>query len=254
MDALYLPEFQANLRYHVFSGPGPARVYIHGLGSSGTVDVVHWATHPLLADRQTVLVDLLGFGYSDPGQGFDYSLESHAATVARLLDQLGLSGTEVIGHSMGGSIAILLAALRPNLVGRLVVIEGNLDPGGGFLSKLIADQSEDDYLREGHAQVVADWRKFFPTSAGVASLVDPRAMYWSAAGLAAGSTPTMREHFVSLAMPRAFIAGERSMPQPGWESLPNAGIPLLVVPNGGHAMMVDNPDGFAEVLVGALSD
>jgi pimeloyl-ACP methyl ester carboxylesterase len=214
---------------------------------------VQWATHPLVAGRQTVLVDLLGFGYSDPGQGFDYTLESHAASVARLLDHLGLRGPELVGYSMGGSIAILLAAQRPDLVSRLVVIEGNLDPGIGSLSKVIAEQSEEDYLRVGHARIVAEWRTFFPTHAGAICLVDPRAMYWSAVGLITGSKPTMREHFLALTMPRVFIAGEKSLPEPSWDSLPDAGIQFLVVPNGSHAMMVDNPDGFAEVLATALA-
>src|SRR5438552_12986506 len=67
-----------------------------------------------------------------------YALDDHAETVVTLLDKLGVRGCEVIGHSAGGSIAVLIAARRPDLVSALVVADGNLDPGGGAFSASIA--------------------------------------------------------------------------------------------------------------------
>jgi pimeloyl-ACP methyl ester carboxylesterase len=63
----------------------------------------------------------------------------------------------------------------------------------------------------------------------------------------------MREHFLQLAMPRSFLFGERSLPDPDAEWLPAQGIPVLLVPDAGHAMMWDNPVGFATVLKSALT-
>ena len=88
--------------------------------------------NPSLAGYHSVLIDFLGFGFSDRPEGFGYTLEDHAQTVAELHDHLGLRHCALIGHSMGGSVAITLAAIRPEIVSRLVIAEGNLDPGGGI--------------------------------------------------------------------------------------------------------------------------
>jgi pimeloyl-ACP methyl ester carboxylesterase len=140
LKSFYLQELQAFLRYEDLSGDSPAIVYLPGLliASHATfASVVH--KHPALMNRHSVFVDPLGSGISDAPDNFDYSLEGHASIVARLLDELQLKGCNVIGYSMGGSVAITLAATRPDLVSRLVIMEANLDPGGGSVSKGIAE-------------------------------------------------------------------------------------------------------------------
>ena len=57
-------------------------------------------------------------------------------------------------HSAGGAIAVLVAARRPDLVGALVVLDGNLDPGGGSFSASVAAQSEAAYVASGY-----HWRR-----------------------------------------------------------------------------------------------
>src|SRR6266566_4963442 len=128
MNALYLPEFDSFLRYLDLEGERPVRVYIHWLCLSAAT-LVPAATHASLRASCSILVDLFGFGFSDRPEGFGYTLEDHARAVALLLDELDLTGCEVIGHSLGGSIAIVLAAIRSDLVRSLTVAEANLDPG-----------------------------------------------------------------------------------------------------------------------------
>ncbi|MFI9389930.1 alpha/beta fold hydrolase [Streptomyces bauhiniae] len=71
------------------------------------------AVHPLLAGHRSLLVDLLGHGISDRPTGFDYTLKSHADALASALDSASVTGAEVIAHSMGGSVAIVLASRHP---------------------------------------------------------------------------------------------------------------------------------------------
>jgi pimeloyl-ACP methyl ester carboxylesterase len=80
---------------------------------------------PLLQrNHRVVRIDLLGFGGSEkPKSG--YSVEDQAATVAAALNQLGVSGAVVVGHSMGFTVATALASEHSELVDRLV----NLDEG-----------------------------------------------------------------------------------------------------------------------------
>jgi pimeloyl-ACP methyl ester carboxylesterase len=157
MDSLYLPELDAHLCYHDLPGQEPVCIYLHGLGSASSADFPAVARDPRLAPFRALLIDLLGFGYSDHPGGFPHTLESHAETVARLLDHLELRQCHVIGHSMGGSVAIALAGARPDLVSGLVVAECNLDPEDATFSQMIVDQagSEETYVASGQAALIA---------------------------------------------------------------------------------------------------
>ena len=132
----------AYLRYEDVPGDEEPIVWLHGLGCAASADFAHVAAHPSLRGHRSLLIDLLGHGYSDAPKDFGYALEDHARTVAALMDHLGLSHSPVFGHSMGGSVAITMAAERPDLVSRLIIAEGNLDPGGGTVSSGIARQTD----------------------------------------------------------------------------------------------------------------
>lgn len=86
---------------------GPPRVYVHGLGATSAVHHVHIAAVPALADRRPLFVDLPGHGISDRPVDFGYPLEDHADALASALDAAGVRGAELIGHGMGGSVAIV---------------------------------------------------------------------------------------------------------------------------------------------------
>lgn len=99
--------------------PVPA-VYLHGLGGSAT----NWTELAgLLSSRaEGVAVDLPGFGLSPPSQLGDYRMAAQAEAVATILDARGGVPAHVLGNSMGGGIALLLAAARPDLVRSLTLI------------------------------------------------------------------------------------------------------------------------------------
>jgi pimeloyl-ACP methyl ester carboxylesterase len=156
MDSLYLPELDAHLCYHDLPGQEPVCIYLHGLGSASSADFPAIVRDPRLSPYRALLIDLLGFGFSDH-PAFPHTLEAHAEIVARLLDHLELRQCHVIGHSMGGSVAIALAGARPDLVSGLVVAECNLDPEDATFSQMIVDQagSEETYVASGQAALIA---------------------------------------------------------------------------------------------------
>jgi pimeloyl-ACP methyl ester carboxylesterase len=101
---------------------GAPIVLIHRFAGS----IHEWdAIVPELAKRHRVIrTDLLGHGGSEkPGSG--YSIEGQARLIAAVLDKLGVKDASVVGHSMGGDVAIALATARRDLVQRLVVIDAN---------------------------------------------------------------------------------------------------------------------------------
>jgi len=74
--------------------------------------------------RQAIIVEILGTGASGRPARADYSLTGQAGRVAAVLDTLGIRAAIVVAHSIGASVAMRLAVVRPDLVGGLVSIEG----------------------------------------------------------------------------------------------------------------------------------
>jgi pimeloyl-ACP methyl ester carboxylesterase len=258
MRQLYLDDLDAPLCYHDLPGSLPAHVFLHGLGCASSADFAAIAAHPRLRDHRSLLVDLLGFGFSGRPASFGYSLVDHADIAARLLDHLGLRGCDVVGHSMGGSIAAVLADRRPDLVGRLGVAEGNLDPGGGSLSRPIATQAEADYVAGGHATVMAAVASFGRHRNGPAAFATrfqvaaPVAVHRSARSLMEMPAPTVREILGRLSIPRTYLYGDRGEPGADLPGLAIAGVALAVIPDTGHDLMNDNPDAFAAAVATAF--
>jgi pimeloyl-ACP methyl ester carboxylesterase len=100
-------------------GEGPLLVLVHGITSSSNT----WErVIPLLAERHTVIApDLLGHGRSAKPRG-DYSLGAYASGLRDLLVALGEPPATVVGHSMGGGIAMQLAYQFPERVERLALV------------------------------------------------------------------------------------------------------------------------------------
>jgi len=101
------------------AGSGPVVLLIHGI--AGTSE--QWAdVAPVLAERFTVVApDLLGHGESAKPQG-DYSLGAYAAGMRDLLIALGHRRATVVGHSLGGGIAMQFVYEYPVFAERLVVV------------------------------------------------------------------------------------------------------------------------------------
>ncbi|MFE2551083.1 alpha/beta fold hydrolase [Streptomyces sp. NPDC059355] len=243
------------IRWVELPGREPSRVYVHGLGATSPAHFTEVAVHPLPAGRRSLLIDLLGHGMSDRPTDFAYTLESHADALATALDSAGVAGAEVIGHSMGGSVAIVLAARHPRLVSRLVLVDANLDPippaPGSGGSSGIAAYSEEEFLAGGWAEVRdrvgAHWWSTM-------RLAGREALHRSAAHLIRGTVPTLRELLADLKIPRAYLLPEAGGPLPGGDELARAGVSVVPIPDCGHNIMPDNPQAFASATAAALAE
>jgi pimeloyl-ACP methyl ester carboxylesterase len=112
---------------YVRAGSGSPLVLLHGFASS----IFSWkdVIGPLARAHDVVALDLPGFGASD--QPADLSYEHFPRAVLGLLDRLGVQRATLVGSSMGGAVAVLLAARAPARVERLVLIDAagfNLAP------------------------------------------------------------------------------------------------------------------------------
>jgi pimeloyl-ACP methyl ester carboxylesterase len=128
------------------AGDGPPMLLVHGLLDSSTT----WRRlAPALALRHRVIaVDLLGHGESDAPPAVDYSLLGHAMLLRDVLNHLEIERVDLVGHSLGGGIAMALAYLFPDRVDRIVLISsGGLGPDLGRHLRLVAVPGAGPVLR-----------------------------------------------------------------------------------------------------------
>jgi pimeloyl-ACP methyl ester carboxylesterase len=108
------------MRLHALeAGQGPPLVLLHGLfGSARNWGAVQKA---LASDYRVVALDLRNHGASPHAPAMDYAAQ--AADIAETLAALGVERAVVLGHSMGGKAAMMLALTRPELVERLIIAD-----------------------------------------------------------------------------------------------------------------------------------
>jgi pimeloyl-ACP methyl ester carboxylesterase len=108
------------MRLHTLeAGQGPPLVLLHGLfGSARNWGAVQKA---LASDYRVVALDLRNHGASPHAPAMDYAAQ--AADIAETLAALSVERAVVLGHSMGGKAAMMLALTRPELVERLIIAD-----------------------------------------------------------------------------------------------------------------------------------
>ncbi len=144
-------------------GQGPAVLLIHGFGAA-----INWwdsIAPALAANHRVIRIDLIGHGGTEaPASG--YSIERQAALVSAVLDKLGVGRVAVIGHSMGGEVATALAAMKPERIERIILIDTPSIAGTNFslttraylqpvIGELLSHFVSDGVLRRGLTQAFA---------------------------------------------------------------------------------------------------
>lgn len=120
-DALDVPVSGGTLRVAAWSGIGAPVLAIHGITSSSRT----WPFLTGALDQPVFAPDLRGRGRSNglPGPA---GMAQHAEDCAAVVEATGGVPLVVVGHSMGGFVATVLAARRPDLVRGLVLVDGGL--------------------------------------------------------------------------------------------------------------------------------
>jgi pimeloyl-ACP methyl ester carboxylesterase len=101
-------------------GEGPDILLLHGFGAA--IDWWDDVASSLALHHRVIRVDLIGHGgTAAPTAG--YTIPRHAQLAAALLDELGVARVIVIGHSMGGEVAVALAEIQPKRIDRIILID-----------------------------------------------------------------------------------------------------------------------------------
>lgn len=230
-------------------------VYLHGLGEAGGVfqSLLRESALDNASFTHTV-PDLPGYGRSawpEPPPG----LEALAEQLIRWLAEFPKPPV-LVGHSMGGVLAVLVAEASPPVVKAVVNIEGNVSLDDCFLSGRIAAWDESSYGAEGHEAIArhnltlavdGSPENFFDAAFRFA---DPTSTYRHAKDLVElSATESMAERIASLTVPCVFVAGvPRGLAPRSLELLAGRGVRTERVEPAGHWVLWDQPAVCAEVI------
>ena len=265
-----------NYRLRVLeSGEGIPVLLLHGFG----VNADDWRPTMELLQHQgyhAIAIDALGFGASDKPDGPVYSLQLYADLTAGVLDTLGVERAVVVGHSMGGKLAISLTLNYPERVTRLLLADSEgfmqipmmMRKGGSipFLGKLMfAFSSNPTLIRMQLAAAFYNPDQFVTpelVARGLTVMADPgiqRAMlnlsrYYEANDL---ESTGLRARLREITCPTLIVWGEHdrmfaaSCGEAARREIPGAH--LVVIPRCGHFPQLEAFRAFHGLLMGFLA-
>jgi pimeloyl-ACP methyl ester carboxylesterase len=265
----------ATLHGHAVSycraGEGPAVVLLHGIGSSSlTWDSVASA----LTERHDVIApDFLGHGASAKPRG-DYSLGAFAGGIRDLLQLIGVERATIVGHSLGGGVAMQLAYQHPELCERLVLVSsGGLGhsvspllraaalPGSEWVLPIVAGAAGGVGAKVGGVLARVGLRAgndVAEVGRGMADLGDREARLAFLDTLRAVVGPggqrvsALDRLYLAADLPLLIVWGERDPIIPvGHGRRAHAAVPgseMLEIPGAGHFPQLDDPAGFVAAV------
>ena len=258
------------LTYHVERagvGAGPALVLLHGFtGSTAT-----WAPFlPAFArEFDTVAIDLPGHGATDaPGDPARYRMERTVADLAAILERLGIGRAAWLGYSLGGRVALGVAALAPSRVVALV-LEG-ASPGIADPAERAARVRADEALaarieRDGIERFVDEWAglPLFASQARLPAEIrtahrrqrlanSPLGLANSLRGIGQGAQPPLHDRLGEITAPALLLAGAEDAKFRRLAAEMAAAMPaaeVLVIEGAGHAAHLEQPRAFEEAVL-----
>lgn len=253
-------------------GAGSPLLVLHGFtGSSAGMAGVATA----LADQHRVVrVDLLGHGRSDaPREHAAYEMARCTAQLVGVLDALAIPRAHLLGYSMGGRIALALAAFHPERVASALLVgarAGFEDPAERAARALDDECLADRIERDGVPAFVEHWMALplFATqrrlgaevlAAARAERLANRADGLSASlrAIGAGAQPPLHALLPRVQLPVLLVVGAddarfATVARDLAQRLPRAR--LAVVPDAGHAAHLENPRAFAQIARAFLAE
>jgi pimeloyl-ACP methyl ester carboxylesterase len=219
-------------------------VFLHGFGSTKE-DYLDIACQHAFTGRPFLAYDAPGCGETRCEDLSGISIPFLVETAQAVLDQAGIRRFHLVGHSMGGLTALMLAHQEPDRVLSFTDIEGNLAPEDCFLSRQILTHPRDD---DGFLDDVAERarRSCSSSSALFAASLRHKVRPGAVRGIFQ-SMVDLSDHgdlmpkFLTLPCPRMFMYGEENSTLSYLAKLAAGGVELTEIPRSGHWPMYANP-------------
>ena len=241
------------------AGDGLPIVFLHGLGGSQSTWQVVLAG--LVEGHQTIAIDLPGHGASSADPESDYSIAGLASAVLDALESLDLKRPVIVGHSLGGAIALKIASARPDQVAGVVAIDsaglGASVTGG--LAEVMSGEPGDETTRALLALFFDDPKWITDRAVGEMVAIQSREGVWPAqqnvaARSFAGSNQTgdIRIDPESISCPVLLVWGENDRVFPVDQAIKAlvvfADAQLAIIPAVGHVPQVEASDRTAALI------
>jgi pimeloyl-ACP methyl ester carboxylesterase len=225
-------------------GTGTPLVFLHGFGSTKE-DYADVRQQSLLHDRPVLAYDAPGCGGTTCSDLEAISVRLQVKVAQQVLQHWNLHRYHLIGHSMGGLTALLLAHQNPSQVASFVDIEGNLRPEDCFLSRQIVSHSHRDadaFLADFVDRLTAS--RYYSSSLYAASLPHKvragavRPIFESMVEIT--DTEPLLDWLLDLSAPTMFMYGEQNNALSYLPMLQRGGVELAEVVQSGHFPMYSN--------------
>jgi pimeloyl-ACP methyl ester carboxylesterase len=229
-------------------------MYLHGLGSDWS-DFSGAATHRTLSQYRMLVPSLPGHGRSDWNRRFDGGLSKVVDVLEEVCRKHCSGQITIIGHSLGGALAIILAQRLGETVSRIISVEGNLVEGDcGILStrtalaggKALTDEffdRLDEALQAVNLPGYGDYRRKYRKN-----LVSPSAWQrYTDELIAYCKSDALLTAFCNLRCRKTYLYGGATQPPP-LKSLMDREIPTVEIPKSAHWPMYSNSDAFLDAL------
>jgi pimeloyl-ACP methyl ester carboxylesterase len=220
-------------------------VFLHGFGSTKE-DFADIARFPHFDDSPVIAFDAPGCGLSECANLSAISIPFLRKTAERVIAHYGISEFHLVGHSMGGLTALLLAHHKPSTVLSFTNIEGNLHGEDCFLSRQIIEHAEQE-PEQFMAAFVARTRQTPGFSCALYATglqhkvrtTAVKSIFRSIVDLS--DNGDLLDKFIELPIPRLFMYGDENRSLSYLGRLRERGVQLFEVPHCGHFPMYANP-------------
>ncbi|WP_321957085.1 alpha/beta fold hydrolase [Paraburkholderia bannensis] len=224
-------------------------VFIHGLGCASSSDYPSVVNSASYTKRRSLLVDLMGSGFSDKPIDGKYDSSTHAAVLLKLLSGESFSKVNLFGHSAGAFIALQLAQQLCDQAGTLILCEPGLTEYGVAMLEEIASISEQQFVENGFAQLRVQLKSSGGNEAwlGPFSVASPYAIYhWARSALEDNTRPWL-DDLAALKATKAVILSDTASSE-RIAQFEQAGCTVALVADAEHMIAYENPNGLAAAI------
>ncbi|MGE5376552.1 MAG: alpha/beta fold hydrolase [Bacteroidota bacterium] len=240
--------------YYTRTGVGKSPlILLHGLTANGLCWTV--IAHELEGDNDVIMPDFRGHGNSSaPDHGYRY--EDHASDIVGLVNALGISAPVLIGHSMGGLVAAVVASQYPALIRGLILADPtflSLQQQREVLDSDVADQHRRD-LNRPLEKVVEDLQtRHSHRSLSTVEIIARARLQTSlsAFDVLTPPNPEYRQLVGSIDVPSLLVIGDAGVVSPELASelqLVNPKFQVVQIRDVGHGIFYDQPGQFLVIV------
>ncbi|MEZ1317916.1 alpha/beta hydrolase [Pseudomonas fluorescens] len=226
------------------AGPKAPILFLHGFGSTKE-DYADITLQSAFEGHPFIAYDAPGCGETECGDLSRINIPLLVKTAQALLAHFGIKQFHLVGHSMGGLTALMLAHANPERVLSFVDIEGNIAPEDCFLSRQIHDYPCDDarFFRDfiKRTRLTPD-----PASALYAASLSHKVRTGAVRGIFESMVELsdnggLMAKFLELPVPRQYMYGETNSHLSYLKDIAAQGVQLACIPHCGHFPMYSNP-------------